>query len=220
MLPDFGDIFLRYEQLRDKSDAIFHRMADLYPRCVTCHAGCADCCHALFDLSLIEAMYLNHVFRSAFKYGPQRSHILERASERDRDLTRFKRGLYRAEKEGQPTSRIMDRAAEVRMACPLLDDENRCLLYDARPITCRLYGIPLDIGGNGFVCGLSGFEKGVQYPSVQLGRIQSQLEEMSAEIATRCNSQFDLKEVYVPVSMALLTEYNEKYLGIEPVKED
>ena len=32
--------------------------------------------------------------------------------------------------------------AATSVRCPLLDEENRCLLYDARPITCRLYGVP------------------------------------------------------------------------------
>ena len=39
-------------------------------------------------------------------------------------------------------------------ACPLLDEDGRCALYEARPVICRTQGLPLLIGeeGNTRVC--------------------------------------------------------------------
>lgn len=34
-------------------------------------------------------------------------------------------------------------------ACPLLTEENRCRLYEARPIICRTQGLPLLVQGDG-----------------------------------------------------------------------
>ena len=221
MIPDLSPIFSRYETLRAEADALFARVREAHPGCVTCKEGCSDCCHALFDLSLVEAMYLNRAFEAAFAHGPERSDILTRASESDRRLTRLKRELFRAEKDGESPEAIMAQAAQARLRCPLLDREDRCLLYEARPITCRLYGVPTAIAGRGHVCGFSAFEKGRAYPTVHLDKIQARLEELSREVAETVESRFtELHEVYVPLSMALLTRYDEAYLGIGPAKPE
>ena len=103
----------------------------------------------------------------------------------------------------------------------LLDGEDRCLLYEARPITCRLYGVPTAIGGQGHVCGFSAFEKGKAYPTVHLDKIQARLDELSREVARTVESRFsELHEVYVPLSMALITRYDEAYLGIGKAKPE
>lgn len=215
MNPDFSPIFIKYEKLRDEVDAIFSTVARQYPQCVTCHAGCSDCCNALFDLSLVEAMYLNNAFMKKYEYGRERSMVLEKASRQDRQLSKLKRELFRAEKNGEDAERIMNMAAQARSRCPLLDENDRCLLYESRPITCRLYGIPLAIGQSSHVCGFSKFDKGASYPTVQLGKIQKRLDEMSAEIAQLSGSGYNLSDIYVPVSMALLTTYNDAWFGTD-----
>ena len=57
---DFTPYFKKYEELLKIADQVFERMAQQYPTNVECRTGCADCCHALFDLTIIEALYLNH----------------------------------------------------------------------------------------------------------------------------------------------------------------
>lgn len=221
---DFSAIFARYESLRTTCDQLFAKIASSCPDMVTCRKGCSDCCHALFDLSLVEAMYINRAFNAAFPPGPQRSEIITRASEIDRKLTRFKRELFRAEKNGTDAEDIMAQAAHMKVPCPLLDtagETDSCLLYNDRPITCRLYGVPTDIAGHGHVCGFSGFTQGKSYPSVHLDKIQTSLEALSHEIGDMIQSRFtELDQVYVPMSMALLTKYDEAYLGIGPAKKE
>lgn len=218
MLPDLTDIFRSYELLAAEADAVFNHIAKAHPDCAACRAGCDDCCYALFDLPLVEAMYINDKFLRKFPHGLKRSRILEKASDTDRKLARTKRDLYQAEKNGDSANAISERAARLRSPCPLLE-ESRCLLYESRPITCRLYGAPLAIGDKSHVCGLTGFDRGRAYPTVKLAKIQNRLEELSAEIAAVVGSSFDLHDVYVPLSMALLTKYDEKYLGVEKATE-
>jgi Fe-S-cluster containining protein len=219
MIPGLSVVFEAYERLRHEADALFARVRESNPDCVRCREGCSDCCHALFDLSLVEAMYVNHAFLTAFDHGPRRSSTMARAAQTDRELTRLKRDMYRAEKNGETPEAVMARAAGLKVPCPLLDEDNRCLLYAVRPITCRLYGVPASIAGQAHVCGFSGFEKGRPYPTVHLDKIQSRLDEMSREITTAVNSRFSaLHEVYVPLSMALLTNYDAAYLGADPAK--
>lgn len=221
MIPDLSPIFASYEALRADVDSLFARIRQDHPACVTCKEGCCDCCHALFDLSLVEAMYINRAFEASVEHGPLRSAVLTRASETDRRLTRLKREFYRAEKDGESPDQVMARAAQVRLRCPLLDDDDRCLLYDARPITCRLYGVPTAIAGQGHVCGFSAFEKGKGYPTVHLDKIQARLEGLSLEIARAVGTRFsELHETYVPLSMALITRFDEAWLGIGPAKPE
>ena len=114
----------------------------------------------------------------------------------------------------------MARAASLRVRCPLLGPDECCLLYAARPITCRIYGIPTEVGGKAHVCGFSRFDKGRSYPTVRLERFQARLDAVSREIAETVESRFELGEVYVPLSMALLTRYDEDYLGIGPARAE
>ncbi|MDL2272900.1 YkgJ family cysteine cluster protein, partial [Desulfovibrio sp. OttesenSCG-928-I05] len=200
---------------------IFTRVRDEYPSAVTCYAGCSDCCHALFDLPLIEAVYLNRAFNAAFPHGPARSAILERADAADRAVHKIKRKAFKAEQAGENTNDILEQLSREKIRCPLLVEEEgnpesrRCALYAQRPLTCRLYGIPTAIGGKGHTCALSAFDPGKQYPTVKMEALYGRLATLSVELARCAGSGYSqIHTVLVPVSMALLTDYNAAYFGI------
>jgi len=215
MNVDLSEIFAKYEALVADVDAVFNRVAETHPECVTCEKGCSECCHALFDLSLVEAMYINHRFGEAFDFSELPSNILDRADEADRQAYKLKRQAYRKSRDGAETREILEEMARQRIRCPLLDEDDNCQMYQYRPITCRLYGIPTAIGGKAHTCGKAKFEKGEAYPTVSMDRIQDKLIALSQEIVDTVESRFkELSGVYVPLSMALLTNYDKKYLGI------
>ena len=214
MHHDFSPFFEKYEQMVREVDAVFERVRAAHPEAVTCGLGCSDCCHALFDLSLVEAMYLNQRFHETFS-GMKRSEIMDRAGDADRAAYKFKRQLFKAGEEGKPASEILAEVAAMRLRCPLLNAEDRCELYDFRPITCRLYGIPTAIRGEAHTCGLSGFQQGESYPTVNLEIIQDRLILLSQQLVDSLSTKHvRLAEVLVPVSMALLNQYDKEYLGI------
>ena len=224
-MPELDPVFEAYEKLVAETDAVFSRVASMYPDCVTCKPGCSDCCHATFDLSLVEAMYLNIKFQESFDFGPERSDILERAADTDRKLTRLKRDYFRELRDAggseEAMNTILEEASRARMRCPLLNAEEECVLYQYRPITCRLYGIPSVIGGKTHVCGKTNFCTGQGYPTVHLEKIQDRLDQLSQGIRDAVSSRFkELHTVYVPVSMALLTNYDDAYLGIGSAPKD
>ena len=211
---DLTRYFEAYEALVQKADAAFEKVKEAFPECVRCHRECADCCYALFDLSLIEALYINHHFRENFQ-GEARDALLEKANRTDRQLARIKRDAARALEAGRDEAEVLEALASERVRCPLLNDEKLCELYPYRPITCRLYGIPTAIGGRGYTCGLSGFEPGKSYPTVHLDQIQASLQEISATLLRDIGSRhIKLVDLLVPLSMALLTEYDDAYLGV------
>ena len=54
-----------------------------------------------------------------------------------------------------------------------------------------------------------------------MDRIQDRLQDLSREIGEAVRSRFnELHTVYVPLSMALLTRYDEAYLGIGPARKE
>jgi Fe-S-cluster containining protein len=211
---DFESYFEKYRSLVAQVDAVFKQVQEEYGECVACKVGCSDCCHALFDLTLIEAMFIKHQFDKAIP-KEARQKILERANVADRKVYKLKREASKAHQEGKPENEILEDLAKERIRCPVLDEDEKCEMYESRPITCRLYGIPTVIGGQAHTCGLSNFEEGKQYPTVKLDNIQRRLYEISSDLAQAIKSRYPkLAEVLVPLSMALLTDYNDEYLGI------
>ncbi len=217
---DFTPYFKRYEALLRVADQLFEQVAQKHPECMNCNIGCSDCCHALFDLTLIEALYLNHQFNQRYS-GSEKEALLETANAADRKGMRIKREAYRSLQQGKSEEEVLGELAEERIRCPLLNGKEQCLLYESRPITCRLYGVPTAIAGRGHTCGTSGFEPGKPYPTVHLDKINEQLQQLSAELVRDLGSNFiKLVDLLVPVSMALITIYDEYYLGLkEPEQE-
>ncbi len=216
---NFEPYLKKYKALVQQVDMAFEKVQKEYDDCVRCKVGCADCCHALFDLTLIEAVYIKQKFDSKFaKEG--REELIERANQADRQTCRIKRQAYKEHQDGKSEQEILEEMATKRVRCPLLNSEDQCDLYDARPITCRLYGVPTVIGDQAHTCGLSGFKKGQSYPTAKLDAIQQKLYEISFELAQEIKSRYPkLAEMLVPVSMALLTDYSEEYLGVKADEE-
>jgi Fe-S-cluster containining protein len=219
MLFDEGYFFGKYAQIASEADTLFDRVQGQYPAEVKCSLGCADCCYALFDLTLVEAMAVNKAFREHLDQ-PTRERVLERANRADRQTVKIKREANHARQRGVSTEEILRQLGKKRVRCPLLEDDNTCLLYEHRPITCRLYGIPMSSGSQTYVCGRSGFQPGGKYPTVDMDKLNDRLlalaQELNEGIATKYTK---LAEVLVPLSMALLTDYDAEYLGIRTETE-
>lgn len=219
-LPDMTPVFQRYETLMAEVDALFARVRSSHSECVACHEGCSDCCHALFDLPLIEAVYLRYKFAAAFPIGAERSAILERAGQSDRQIHKIKRNAFAASQKGTGNDAILAAIGKERSRCPLLDENDRCALYESRPVTCRVYGIPTAIGGKGYTCGHSRFTPRQAYPTVHLEKIHERLAALSQELARHVEARYaEVHTVLVPVSMALLTTYDTAYFGPAPKKK-
>lgn len=213
---DFTPFFQKYEALAAQADKAFERIKQAYPEEVVCTPKCTDCCYALFDLTLIEALYLNHQF-NAFFSGQAREGMLEKANTADRKIYKLKREAFHKTREGHEEQEVVEEIARERIRCPLLNEADLCDLYDYRPIACRIYGAPLAIAGQGRTCGRTGFKPGQQYSTINMDAIHEQLLKLSAEVVESIGSRHvKMGDVLVPVSMALLTDYNEEYLGIGP----
>ncbi|NDV24563.1 YkgJ family cysteine cluster protein [Desulfovibrio sp. JC022] len=217
---EFKEIFKKYEDLVAEVDKTFNKISEQTEDGIKCAKGCSDCCHALFDLTLVEAIYINRKFNEIYS-GMERSEIMHEADVSDRHIHKIKRRAFKASQSGASTTEILKEVSLARVKCPLLKESNLCALYDFRPLTCRIYGVPMNIGGQAHSCQKSGFTPGKAYPTINMDTLQSKLMQLSEELAASINSSLkELPEVLVPVSMALVTEYTAEYLGANTGKKE
>ncbi|HIE33361.1 MAG TPA: YkgJ family cysteine cluster protein [Thermodesulfobacteriaceae bacterium] len=158
-----------FEELLQEVDRNFREVQKKYPREVRCRKGCTDCCWAPFDLSLVEALYLGGAFRTL----PRRER-----REIERRLQKYEKDWET--KVPKPVTPFV--LSTIKLRCPFLNDKGLCLVYEFRPITCRIYGLPLEIEGEAYVCPKSGFEPGKTYPTVLFSEVVKRLSEISEKI--------------------------------------
>ena len=212
MALDLKEHFVKYEALVQMVDGIFNRVKDEYPKEVFCREKCSDCCYAIFDLTLIEALYLNDQFLKTFS-GSKKNSLFEIADKTDRVLVKMKRKAYKEVKNGADQLEIVAKISQERVRCPLLGEDNLCVMYERRPITCRVYGIPTSTAGSSHICGRTNFDQGKSYPTLNMDKIYTQLQLLSAHLVKDINSEKTrMHEILIPVSMAMVTQFNEEYL--------
>ena len=215
----FEQFFNKYEAVVEMADNAFEKVRATHFESIKCKIHCSDCCHALFDLTLIEALYINYKVNELF-IGDKKVMLEEKANIADRAVFKLKKKAYKEFEGGKSEDEILKDMATKRLRCPLLNEEDKCDLYEFRPITCRLYGIPLSIGGKGYTCGVSGFQEGKNYPTVNMDIIQTKLYEISDALVKNIGSKHTkMSEMLVPVSMAILNNFDKEYLGIPEIEE-
>jgi len=141
-------ILQEYGELLRKVDRWFAACTERHPSAISCRTGCSECCCALFDITLLDAWYLKHGFDRLD--ATTKATVLVQAQERLLSLQRIWPDFdapyllnYRPEEEWEILMPDDDETP-----CPLLGADGRCLVYDYRPMTCRLHGLPLvDISG-------------------------------------------------------------------------
>jgi Fe-S-cluster containining protein len=208
--------FKKYETLVEGVEKAIQQIQADHSACLRCTPGCSDCCHAVFDLSLIESVYINYHFYEDLEKDLQ-DRILERAETSDRQAYRLKRKIHKMLAQGEKSeAEVLTLLAEERIRCPFLNDSDLCDLYACRPITCRTYGLPTIIHGQGYSCGKSAFEGGGAYQSINMDRLNQYLTGLSGELMQEIGGRENsLLERLVPLSTALLTDYDETYFGLK-----
>jgi uncharacterized protein len=107
--------------LYEKLEALFAAARARHGEALTCKAGCSSCCERRFSVTAIEA----EVIREAL------AALATTSSGRRVELAR--------------------RALDTSRACPALDPDGRCAIYEARPAICRTHGLPIRFGSVGAI---------------------------------------------------------------------
>ena len=124
---------------------------------IACRPGCTQCCIGVFPINQLDAARLRQGLTKLEEGEPERTaRLRQRARE---TVSRLAHDF-----PGDPITGLLDEGeeAEQRFAdfandepCPALDPETGlCELYEARPMTCRVFGPPVRSEGGLGVCEL------------------------------------------------------------------
>ena len=97
-----------------------------------------------------------------------------------------------------------------RIPCPLLNEQQECILYLHRPITCRVYGIPTKVQGKARVCWKADFKKEERYPVFDLDGAYRELYVLSTELLKGVGEDNPEKaSLLISVSKAITTNLED-----------
>jgi Fe-S-cluster containining protein len=138
----------KYSELLARVDDWFAGALKNFPSEISCGEGCSGCCRGLFDVTLLDGFFLAEGFS---KLSPAiKEAVREKARERIEGLRRLWpewEHPYALNHRPEEDWAVLMPEDEER-PCVLLSDGGKCLVYDYRPMTCRLHGLPLvDISG-------------------------------------------------------------------------
>lgn len=138
------------DDLLQRYGNLLHEVDDWFAGCLQRHSGemactrsCSACCRGLFDITLLDALYL----RSGFDHLPDKVRLSVQLKARTRldSIT----ARWPAFTPPWILNRIPEAEWDAIMPeedetpCPFLAEGGGCLVYGHRPMTCRLNGIPL-----------------------------------------------------------------------------
>jgi len=144
------EILVEYRQLLGGIDDWFAGCIECSRDQIACRPGCAACCRGLFEISLLDAALLQSGFAELAE--PVKKQVLVKAKTRVAQL-------QQRWPEFHPPyilNRLPDDAWQQMpeddlTPCPLLGTHGNCLVYESRPLTCRLHGLPnIDCSGESF----------------------------------------------------------------------
>jgi len=142
------DLLDRYGELLREVDRWFSGCILRHGDRIACGQGCSACCRGLFDITILDALYL----RSGIDALPEatKQSLRLKATGRLAALSACNPSFA----EPWILNRIPEEEWEELMPeadetpCLLLGEDGSCLVYGQRPMTCRLNGIPLiDVSG-------------------------------------------------------------------------
>lgn len=140
----------RYQVLLGELDSWFARCMTVAPEQIACRTGCSGCCRGLFEISLLDAALLQRAF--ARLPAAEQAPVLVKARARVDQLQLAWPELVSPYILNRlPHNDWEEMPEEDSTPCPLLGADGRCLVYAARPMTCRLHGLPnIDVSGESF----------------------------------------------------------------------
>jgi Fe-S-cluster containining protein len=132
-----------YKKLLRKTEEWFCSVRKKYTGSVCCRRGCSRCCYGLFDIALPDAAVIAAAFDTLA--GESRSAVLRsalRIQERIKEqLVGIPRPFLLHGVSQHRIDAIVNSIADV--PCPFLGRTSECLIYDQRPLACRLEGFPM-----------------------------------------------------------------------------
>jgi Fe-S-cluster containining protein len=176
---DLKPFFQDYEILLQQVDDAFKKVAAEDKSLLSCGLETEACCFRLVDLQLVEAAYLSHKMNKTLKTA-ERKTAIERAigvTKRVQEL----RGLLEQGDRHRGEKRLQILYEQEKIKCPL-NSEAKCILYGARPIGCRMYGLSMSAGVKSESFGDLTQSSKLSQPEADLDEVNLLLERLSRNV--------------------------------------
>lgn len=108
----------------------FDRNLDIYGDKIQCGRGCSKCCSQIFRITNLDGWIIGEHIKALPE--ARRNELKQKAREYLNALPLTKGEA--AKREGVNTKNL---------PCPALGDEGECTIYEARPVICRRFGMPI-----------------------------------------------------------------------------
>lgn len=126
-------LLVDYREVVTLVEAEFTRILENHGDRIQCGRGCSACCSQLFRITILDAAQISRAIRAL--PSEKRALLQQRAQTYLAERTQLTRSVYPVEDRDVPTTTL-------RLPCPALEN-GACQIYDARPVVCRKWGIPL-----------------------------------------------------------------------------
>ncbi len=140
---DLHSQMAQYRELLSEIDGWFTSIRARYADQMQCGRGCARCCYGLFDISLPDALLLAQGLCElpAETFAQVRASAAGLQTDLLEIAPELKPPFFLQQISEERIDEIVDQARSPR--CPLLGEQNECLVYEHRPLACRLEGTPM-----------------------------------------------------------------------------
>lgn len=132
-----------YRGLLERLDRWMDDGRRAHPGIIPCRAGCTACCHGPFDITVADV----ELIRGAVaRMDPiDRAEVSRRARALLRRMTALAPDWTAPYDIAALGDEVFDGISDALAAepCPLLGDDGRCVVYNDRPLVCRLIGLPM-----------------------------------------------------------------------------
>ncbi len=132
-----------YRNLLNETSNWFQIVQNRHADLMQCRSGCTACCSGLFDISLPDALHVTAGM--AALPADTSSEVTARAQEIQRRIVARAPDLAAPYLLKMKDELLIDRiTARIQPPrCPFLSREHACLIYEHRPLACRLEGVPM-----------------------------------------------------------------------------
>lgn len=219
--PKPGYFYREYQTVSALVDAEFARNAQRFQNHpapgdgtgLQCRRGCTACCSQLFDITLLEAAYISRHLR---RLTPEKQVELRRRAEAYRPQ---RRRLLAGRARERWAQRVVGRLPleGLRLPCPALDPNGTCSIYEARPLVCRQFGMPLYNPQRPGVLGACelNFSTGEQLHPNELVVIQTRIHQRWEETNAALREAYPMPANPLTVADALLEDFDTHLHGAE-----
>jgi Fe-S-cluster containining protein len=116
----------------------FDRNLELYGDKIKCGRGCSECCSQIFNITLLDGYIIQE-------------HVKSLSSARQLELREKAKDYIEKKMLSSETSTGNSKMTDdergftdkPHIPCPALGSEGECTIYEARPVICRRFGMPI-----------------------------------------------------------------------------